>query len=78
MSDPLRRVRDALARQARIPLAQLPTPIHDAARLRQALGGPARCPRILIKRDDLTALGLGGNKARKLEFLVADAMAKGR
>ena len=55
----------------------LPTPIHDAVRLREALGGRARCPRILIKRDDLTALGLGGNKARKLEFLVADALAKG-
>src|SRR3990167_4210486 len=70
-------VRDALARQARIPLAQLPTPVHDAVRLRQALGGPARCPRILIKRDDLTALGLGGNKARKLEYLVADAKSQG-
>ncbi|MGE0864562.1 MAG: D-cysteine desulfhydrase family protein [Vicinamibacterales bacterium] len=60
-----------------MPLAQLPTPLHDAVRLREALGGPARCPRILIKRDDLTALGLGGNKARKLEYLVADAQAQG-
>jgi D-cysteine desulfhydrase family pyridoxal phosphate-dependent enzyme len=55
----------------------LPTPIHEAARFREALGGPARCPRILIKRDDLTTLGLGGNKARKLEYLVADARAQG-
>jgi len=70
-------VRDALAGQPRVPLAMLPTPVHDAVRLREALGGPTRCPRILIKRDDLTALGLGGNKARKLEFLVADAMAQG-
>jgi D-cysteine desulfhydrase family pyridoxal phosphate-dependent enzyme len=61
----------------RYPLAQLPTPITDATRLREALGGPAKCPRILIKRDDLTALGLGGNKARKLEYLIADALAKG-
>jgi D-cysteine desulfhydrase family pyridoxal phosphate-dependent enzyme len=61
----------------RIPLAQLPTPITDAVRFREALGGPARCPRILIKRDDLTGLGLGGNKARKLEFLIADALAQG-
>jgi D-cysteine desulfhydrase family pyridoxal phosphate-dependent enzyme len=37
------------------------------------LGGAKQCPRILIKRDDLTSLGLGGNKARKLEFLIADA-----
>jgi D-cysteine desulfhydrase family pyridoxal phosphate-dependent enzyme len=60
----------------RYPLAHLPTPITDATRLREALGGPAKCPRILIKRDDLTALGLGGNKARKLEYLIADALAK--
>ena len=70
------RVREALARQPRLPLATLPTPLYDAIRLREALGGPARCPRILIKRDDLTALGLGGNKARKLEYLVADAKAQ--
>jgi D-cysteine desulfhydrase family pyridoxal phosphate-dependent enzyme len=74
---PTNRVRDALARQPRIPLATLPTPLHEATRLREALGGPSRCPRILIKRDDLTALGLGGNKARKLEYLVADARAQG-
>ena len=58
-------------------LATLPTPLYDATRLRDALGGSGRCPRILIKRDDLTALGLGGNKARKLEYLVADAKAHG-
>jgi D-cysteine desulfhydrase/L-cysteate sulfo-lyase len=49
----------------------------EAKRLRDALGGESRCPRILIKRDDLTTLGLGGNKARKLEYLVADARAQG-
>jgi D-cysteine desulfhydrase family pyridoxal phosphate-dependent enzyme len=61
----------------RLLLAVLPTPLTDAVRLRAALGGPARAPRILIKRDDLTGLGLGGNKARKLEFLIADALAQG-
>lgn len=71
------RVREALAKQPRFPLATLPTPVHDAVRLREALGGLSRCPRILIKRDDLTALGLGGNKARKLEYLVADAQSQG-
>ena len=76
-SSAVTRVRAALARQPRLPLAVLPTPIHDATRLRAALGGPPRCPRVLIKRDDLTALGLGGNKARKLEYLVADALAQG-
>ena len=76
-SQVLSRVRAALALQARVPLAGLPTPLDDARRLREALGGASRCPRILIKRDDLTVLGLGGNKARKLEFLVADALAQG-
>lgn len=70
-------VRAALERRPRIALAALPTPITDAVRFRDALGGPGKCPRILIKRDDLTALGLGGNKARKLEYLVADARANG-
>lgn len=58
-------------------LAVLPTPLEDAPRLREALGGRARCPRLLVKRDDLTGLGLGGNKARKLDFLIGDALAKG-
>ena len=71
------RVRAALASQPRIALATLPTPINEATRLRNALGGERSCPRILIKRDDLTSLGLGGNKARKLEYLVADALAQG-
>jgi len=71
------RVEAALATRPRIQLATLPTPLQEAARLRDALGGARACPRILIKRDDLTALGLGGNKARKLEYLVADARAQG-
>jgi D-cysteine desulfhydrase family pyridoxal phosphate-dependent enzyme len=61
----------------RVPLATLPTPLTEAAGLRRALGGPSRCPRILLKRDDLTGLALGGNKARKLEFLIADARRQG-
>ncbi len=56
----------------RFPLAALPTPIEFLPRLSEALGGP----RIFIKRDDLTGLAGGGNKARKLEFLVADARAR--
>ncbi|MGH7616939.1 MAG: D-cysteine desulfhydrase family protein [Gemmatimonadaceae bacterium] len=66
----------SLESQPRVSLATLPTPIVEAHRLRGALGGAARCPRILIKRDDLTGLALGGNKARKLEFLMADALAQ--
>jgi D-cysteine desulfhydrase family pyridoxal phosphate-dependent enzyme len=60
----------------RVRLARLPTPLHEAVRLRDALGGDGRCPRILLKRDDMTDLALGGNKARKLEFLLADALAR--
>src|SRR5947208_6146679 len=57
----------------RFPLAQLPTPIEKLARLSRELGGPE----LLIKRDDQTGLALGGNKTRKLEFLVGDALARG-
>lgn len=49
------------------------TPIEKAGRLSAALGGPT----IYIKRDDLLGLSGGGNKTRKLEFLVADALAQG-
>jgi D-cysteine desulfhydrase family pyridoxal phosphate-dependent enzyme len=45
--------------------------------LRKELGGKEHCPRILMKRDDLTGLAFGGNKARKLEFLVGDALREG-
>jgi D-cysteine desulfhydrase family pyridoxal phosphate-dependent enzyme len=54
----------------RFSLALLPTPLVEAARLSRALGGP----RILLKRDDLTGFGFGGNKVRKLEFLIAAAL----
>lgn len=57
----------------RIPLAYLPTSIEPLPRLTAALAGPE----LLIKRDDQTGLAFGGNKTRKLEFLMADAQAKG-
>jgi L-cysteate sulfo-lyase len=57
----------------RIPLAHLPTPLEEMPRLRAALGGG---PRLLVKRDDQTGLATGGNKTRKLEFLVAEALAQ--
>ncbi|NUQ37394.1 MAG: D-cysteine desulfhydrase family protein [Caldilineales bacterium] len=53
--------------------AHLPTPIEALPRLTAHLGGP----RLLIKRDDQTGLAFGGNKTRKLEFLVAEALAQG-
>lgn len=49
------------------------TPIEEMARLSQHLGGP----RLFVKRDDLLGLSAGGNKTRKLEFLVADALEQG-
>jgi L-cysteate sulfo-lyase len=58
----------------RISLADLPTPLEELPRLREALGGG---PRLWIKRDDQTGLATGGNKARKLEFLVAEALEQG-
>jgi D-cysteine desulfhydrase family pyridoxal phosphate-dependent enzyme len=67
----------SLGRQPKIALATLPTPLQEAERLREALGGSSRCPRIFIKRDDLTGLAAGGNKARKLEYLVGDAARAG-
>jgi D-cysteine desulfhydrase len=57
----------------RFPLTQLPTPLEKLERLSRELGGPE----LLIKRDDLTGLALGGNKTRKLEFLVGDALEQG-
>jgi L-cysteate sulfo-lyase len=56
----------------RVPIAFLPTPVMEMKRLSEELGGP----RIFVKRDDQTGLATGGNKARKLEFLIADALAQ--
>jgi L-cysteate sulfo-lyase len=61
-----------LARFPRIHLAHLPTPLEPMPRLTEALGGPE----IWIKRDDCTGLSTGGNKTRKLEFLMAEAVAQ--
>jgi 1-aminocyclopropane-1-carboxylate deaminase/D-cysteine desulfhydrase-like pyridoxal-dependent ACC family enzyme len=52
----------------RFPLAVLPTPLVRARRLERALG----CPPLYVKRDDLTGFALGGNKVRKLEFVLEE------
>jgi D-cysteine desulfhydrase family pyridoxal phosphate-dependent enzyme len=57
----------------RLHFAHLPTPIEELPRLSATLGGP----RLLVKRDDQTGLAFGGNKTRKLEFLVAEAQEQG-
>ena len=58
----------------RIVLLGEPTPVHELASLRDALGGG---PRLLIKRDDAIPFGFGGNKVRKLEYVLAEALDAG-
>lgn len=57
----------------RLNFAHLPTPIEELPNLSKVLDGP----RILVKRDDQTGLAFGGNKTRKLEFLIAEAREQG-
>ena len=56
-----------------IKIAHLPTPVEVLPRLTAELGGPT----IMVKRDDLTGLAFGGNKTRKLEYLLAEAQSHG-
>jgi len=60
------------AARPRVPLVLEPTPLHAAGRLSGELGLP-----VLLKRDDLAGTGLGGNKLRGLEYLIADALGQG-
>ena len=62
-----------IAKFPRLSFAHLPTPLEPMKRLTEFLGGP----RLWIKRDDCTGLSTGGNKTRKLEFLMADAAKRG-
>ncbi len=62
-----------LARFPRVALGHLDTPLEPMPRLTAHLGGPT----LWVKRDDCTGLATGGNKTRKLEFLMADAEAQG-
>jgi L-cysteate sulfo-lyase len=57
----------------KFPLIHAPTPLEPLNRLQKELGGP----RLYIKRDDCTGLAFGGNKARKLEFLLGEALTQG-
>ncbi|MCA9237991.1 MAG: pyridoxal-phosphate dependent enzyme, partial [Planctomycetales bacterium] len=66
--------RQMLDKLPRLPLAQLPTPLAPLPHMSESYGGPP----LWIKRDDLTGLATGGNKTRKLEFLIADALQRGR
>ena len=62
-----------LSQFPRVELAHLPTPLEPMPRLSEHLGGP----RLWVKRDDCTGLATGGNKTRKLEFSMAEALAQG-
>jgi D-cysteine desulfhydrase len=63
----------SLAQRRRFSLGFFPTPLEEMPRLSIELGGP----RLFVKRDDQTGLALGGNKTRKLEYLVGEALAQG-
>ena len=60
-----------LAAFPRLPLAEYPTPMERLPRLSQELGRP-----VFVKRDDELGPGLGGNKTRKLEYLLAEAQQR--
>ena len=72
-TDPMTVFDDAVGRFEQAPLAHLPTPFEEMPTLAAELGGP----RLFVKRDDQTGLAFGGNKARKLDFILADAVANG-
>jgi D-cysteine desulfhydrase len=63
---------ELLAGRPRVDLVVAPTPLHPAPRLSRELGVP-----VAFKRDDLTGRGLGGNKLRGLEYILADALGQG-
>ncbi len=62
-----------LSRYPRVKLCHAPTPLEKMANLSRQLGGPT----LWIKRDDCTGIATGGNKVRKLEFLMGEALARG-
>lgn len=66
-----------LARFPRHPLGHLPTPLEPMRRLTAQLRERGPAPNLWVKRDDCTGLATGGNKTRKLEFLLGDAIARG-
>lgn len=66
-------LRAKLSKFPRLGLANLPTPLQHLRRLSQHLDGPT----IWVKREDLTGLGMGGNKLRKLDFVLREAMEQG-
>ncbi len=72
MAYQIRDVLDRVERFPRVDIIHRPTPFRKLERLSARLGGPE----IYVKRDDLTGLAFGGNKSRKLEFIIADMLGK--
>jgi L-cysteate sulfo-lyase len=68
---------NSMARFPRVELMSAPTPIQRLARIEEALGRSLSGVRVFAKRDDIMALGGGGNKLRKLEFLLGEAKLRG-
>jgi len=68
-----RALRALLDKQPRYPVSLLPTPLVELPRFSARLGGP----RVFMKRDDMTGLAYGGNKARKLDYFIGEAVAQG-
>ncbi len=73
-SEQLRQVVEQLPR---VKLAHLPTPLQECPRLTKELSPAETGPTFYIKRDDMTGLGMGGNKFRHLEFRLGDALSRG-
>ncbi|MFC1529194.1 D-cysteine desulfhydrase family protein [Gemmatimonadota bacterium] len=71
--DKLQHLKEKIGAFPLVPLAHLPTPLERMERLSAGFDGID----LMIKRDDGTGLAFGGNKARKLEFILADALEKG-
>ena len=69
-------IRARIAKVPRVKLIHRPTPITEAPNLARMLAPSGGGPRIFLKRDDLTSIGLGGNKLRNLEFRLARSMAE--
>ena len=71
--DAIGRLNDALSRFGRVGLCTLPTPLEPMTRLSQHLAGP----RLWVKREDCTGPGFGGNKLRKLDYVLHEALRAG-
>ncbi|HZB55526.1 MAG TPA: pyridoxal-phosphate dependent enzyme, partial [Reyranella sp.] len=71
--DAIGRLTDALSRFSRVGLCTLPTPLEPMTRLSRHLAGP----RLWVKREDCTGPGFGGNKLRKLDYVLHEALRAG-